>query len=169
MKLTESSWLHCISYFLFPFSSWVTTHLQISMLNRWPQGHFNLPPSTKRWRRNCSLESLKGTRNQSCVPPCSCNNDSQMLENSVTEQRASFSKSNFRTQTHTHTGTRGFQEQSTRIPSARRVREEPTPCHHGTDTSGAVPFATAKSATAEAKKMLGQTGPVRTLGGFLAE
>lgn len=108
MKLTESSWLHCISYFLFPFSSWVTTHLQISMLNRWPQGHFNLPPSTKRRRRNCSLESLKGTRNQSCVPPCSCNNDSQMLENSVTEQRASFSKSNFRTQTHTHTGTLGF-------------------------------------------------------------
>lgn len=140
------------------------------MGNSWPQGHFSLPSTTKRQRRNYSPDSLKGTRNQSCVPPCSCNNDSQMLANSVTEQRASFSKSNFRTQTHTHTGTRGFQEQPTRIPTARNVREEPTPCHHGTQTLlEQCPLPLQKSATAETKKMLGQTGPIRTLGGFLAE
>lgn len=33
----------------------------------------------------------------------------------------------------------------------------------------AVPFDIMKSVTAEAEKTLGQTGPVRTPGGFLAE
>ena len=60
-----------------------------------------------------------------------------------------------------------------------KCREEPLLPAQNTDTrlvtatalspDGAVPFATVKSVAAEAEKMLGQTGPVRTPGGFLAE
>lgn len=96
--------------------------------------------------------------------------------------RAFFWQRNRRiTLAHTPTpqgGTPDFQEQRIRILSGQ-VSGGATPAgakHRyrlvtatALSPDGAVPFATVRSVTAEAEKMLGQTGPVRTPGGFLAE
>ena len=74
----------------------------------------------------------------------------------MTEPRASFSQSNFRTQTHTHTARQdaGFPRAATQDSKGWKCPEQLLPAVCNADTLGVVPFATAKSVTAEAKKML---------------